>query len=381
MASMSLARSCGRSGGLGLLPLLHVAADLLDESPLVDDLHVHGVVLQEGRRGDYGRVGLHLDEGLRQGVEPHVSLLDGHLPPLAVLVVVDAGECGVDPAVAVGLDCLEDVQEVVDVQEGPAGAGVVVREVDHGDHRSVQGIAEVEDLVQAPEDVLLAGDLDPEAGLDVVVLPPVDDEREVVDDVVIDLLLGHAAVVDPGAGDDDVAAHCVEDDPGVPDAVEAQLGHVVVGPEVHVVGGVDGEVHVQALGHSADGEQLAEGVGDAGRHVEQVVVLLDGLIRVADELVVPEDLDHEVLRDVLQGEADLLVLRGAGVRRGPDHLHLERVEAEVVDVFYSILERASFARERDACRTEPYHKGAVRSHPISTRAREKTQPVTIMHRK
>src|SRR5574344_877522 len=71
--SKSLTGGCG----LGLLPLLDVLGHLLAEDSLVDDPHVHRIMLQKGGCGDDGGVGLHLDERLGQVVELEVSLLDG----------------------------------------------------------------------------------------------------------------------------------------------------------------------------------------------------------------------------------------------------------------------------------------------------------------
>ena len=321
----------------------------------MDDPHVHRVVLEERGGGYYRALGVELLEGLRQGVELQVALLDGGEPGLAAVGVLDAGEGGVDAALGVGRHLLEDVDEVVGLQQGPVGAGVVVREVD--DRREVADVgADVEDLLQGPEHVLLPGDLDPQPGLQAHALPPVDDAAEVRVDVLVHGVAVAALLVDAEAGDHDVAAEGVQDEPGVPDAVHAAVGEVVLAAEVHVVGGVDGELDVHPLGHVADAVELAEGPGDGGGHPHEVVLLLYRLVRVADRLAVPDDLDDEVLRHVADGQADLLLVGGAVVRARADHLHLEGAEAEVVDVLYAVFQSAPLAGQGDAGRAEPYHE-------------------------
>ena len=217
-----------------------------------------------------------------------------------------------------------------------------VREVDHGG-QAVDAVADVQDLFQGAEDVLLAGDLYAEPGGQAVALPPVDKRRDVLVDGLVDLLLGTLPVVEAEAGDDDVSVEGVHDEPGVADAVHALRGQFGVGAQVHVVRGVDGHVDIQPLRHLADHVQVAEAVGDAGGHVHEVVLLLDGFVRVAYRVPLPEDLYDEILLDVLQGHADLLVLGASRVGPGAYELYLQGAETEVVDILDSVLEGASFA--------------------------------------
>lgn len=207
----------------------------------------------------------------------------------------------------------------------------------------------------------MAGDLDAEPGLQADAVPPVDDAADRAVDVLVDGLPVAPLLVDAEAGDHDVAVELVEDDGGVPDALHAVEGQVVVlaAAQVHVVGGVDREVDVHPLGHVAQPSEAAEGLRHGRGHEQQVVVLLDRLVGVVDGRLVADGLDHEVLGDVADGHADLLVVRGAGVGSGADHLDLERAEAEVVDILDAVFERAPFAREGYSGRTEPYHECPV----------------------
>ena len=67
------------------------------------------------------------------------------------------------------------------------------------------------------------------------------------------------------------------------------------------------------------------------------------------------DLDDEILLDVADRKADLLILGGTREHAGTHHLDLECAEAEVMDVLYAVLECAPLAGKGDSGRTEPYH--------------------------
>ena len=128
----------------------------------------------------------------------------------------------------------------------------------------------------------------------------------------------------------------------MPDAVDAVVGEFSVGTEVHVVRCVDRQVDIEPLRHLVGPEEVPVGLRNARGHVDEVVVLFDRLVRVDDERIVPEDLQHESFLDVFESHTDLLVVRRSDVGAGPNHLDLQSAEAQVMYILDTVLERAPF---------------------------------------
>ena len=163
------------------------------------------------------------------------------------------------------------------------------------------------------------------------------------------------------------AVEGVEDDPCLPEGVEVlsrEDGFLLVlrahvAAQVHVVGGVERELHVVPLGHVAEGVKVVEACGHSGGHDDQVVGLLDDLVGVVDEVLsFPGDGDDELGlgTELLDGLSDLLVLvRGTGIGLGPDHLDFQGGECEIVNILDSVLQGATLTGQRDSGGTVSYH--------------------------
>ena len=113
------------------------------------------------------------------------------------------------------------------------------------------------------------------------------------------------------------------------------------------------------LGHVAEGVKVVEACGHSGGHDDQVVGLLDDLVGVVDEVLsFPGDGYDELGlgTEFLDGFADFLVLvRGAGIGLGPDHLDFQCSECEIVNILDSVLQGATLAGQRDSGGTVSYH--------------------------
>ncbi|MPM81027.1 hypothetical protein SDC9_128078 [bioreactor metagenome] len=138
---------------------------------------------------------------------------------------------------------------------------MVMREVHHR-HNIVHILAQFQYLFQGSEHVLLSRDLNSQLGLDLRGFPPVHDLFDIHHYVVVDILTVGAFVVKTQIGDHCVPAQCVGHYGCELYAVDALVGEIAVGSEVHVVGGVHGHAYVQPLGHPSHVVEVSEGPGD-----------------------------------------------------------------------------------------------------------------------
>ncbi|MBO4798260.1 MAG: hypothetical protein J5494_05770 [Candidatus Methanomethylophilaceae archaeon] len=320
---------------IGFYALLRFG-DFFGKNSFVDDPHVHGVMLEQRGCGYDRGVGLHLGEGFGQIVELDVSLLDGSEPLLVSVAVFHSGERGVVLSTAVRFHGFQKIFEVVRVHQGAVGSGVVVREIDYGNHELGELLAEIQYLIQRSEHLLLPGYLHAQTGLDLVVLPPAPDVIQAFADRVVH---GFAVpvFVDSETGDHDISFQSVYDYRGVLDASYAGIGEHLV-PEIHVVRGVDRELHVQMLSEIPYGFQLAERADHAGGlHRYEIVGVIDGLLWIVYDLFVPVDSHYEIGGDVFESQTDLVDFRGPHVSYRPDHLYFQCAEAQVVNISDTVL--------------------------------------------
>src|SRR3989440_7476594 len=161
----------------------------LREDPFEDDLHVHRIVLKEGRGGDDRQIVVVVQEAFRERLEAQVTLLDRRIPQLVTVRMLDAAEMRVD-VTAIGdlLDPREDVVEVLRALEQPEAAGVHMREVQNRED-ALRVLHERQDLVQAADDLCASARFDPEAGVDLRLLVRVPDGPEGLGDPIQGLLL------------------------------------------------------------------------------------------------------------------------------------------------------------------------------------------------
>src|SRR5208283_3706562 len=102
------------------------------EGPLVEELHVHRVVLEQGRARDHRDVVVAFGEDLREGVEADEPSLDRREPELSRSVELDAREVEIDRPVGRPNELLHDRVELLRLLEARAFAGGDVRQVEDG---------------------------------------------------------------------------------------------------------------------------------------------------------------------------------------------------------------------------------------------------------
>src|SRR6266850_2094394 len=109
-ASVDTAPRVGSMGEHGFAARhLHLFAQ---REALVNDLHVHRVVLHERRRRDDRHIEVILEDALRERLEAQVALLDRSVAPFVAPLVLNARELGVE-----GLRLQRDLRAVEDLLE------------------------------------------------------------------------------------------------------------------------------------------------------------------------------------------------------------------------------------------------------------------------
>src|SRR5271157_3859735 len=129
------------------------------ERPLVEELHVHRVVLEQRRARDHRHVVVAFGEDLRERVEPDEPSLDRSEPELPRPVELDPGEVEINWAVGRADELLHDRVELLCLLEARALARRDVRKVEDG-NGPLHPPHELEDLLARTEDVRMAARLD-----------------------------------------------------------------------------------------------------------------------------------------------------------------------------------------------------------------------------
>ena len=210
-------------------------------------------------------------------------------------------------------------------------------------------------LVQIAENGLLSGDLDTDLRREVVLLPPTEKTVEILHYVHVDLLLIHLPVVETQTGYHDVSLKLVYDLSGISEIVHARLGQVVVAAEIDVVGGVQRNAYIQPLGNLTQIREFAEAAHYSGVETDEFVILVDGLVGIGDQFVVPDDLEHHQVIDLPDGLTDEILVWVIPEGVHTDQLDLHRCETHVVNVLNSILQCAPFTGQRYSGRSESDH--------------------------
>src|SRR5580658_1459649 len=330
------------------------------ERPLVEELHVHPVVLEERRARDDGDVVIPLGEDLGERIEPDEAALDRGQPELAGAVELDPGEVEVERPVGRGDELLDHRLELGGVLERAALPRREMRQVQHG-HGPPDMADQVEDLLAGTEDVRVTARFDREPyGTLRVVLEPV---REVRHDVgqLLDRIAPVAATVEAEVGDGEPRAESLGQHAGPLDLARGLLPGVARAEEVDVVRSVQRQVSVERARERLGLLEVGVVLGEAPGERRQRVAFLDrirqrGERRRSPLMVRGTDVHDELEQELPREFPDLFIEREARERIDLDELDFHRREPEVVHIGDAVPKRAPLAGERDPRWSETDHE-------------------------